>query len=128
MPFADKDDLLIPHPSDPPRYMRPVLPEGRDARIALARATIERCLCEFSQFDPEHQSDFRDPSVVVFHLLVPSFHIGLVISNDVAIALCGRDGAGFPRVEMTSPIPCLQGDECRLWFRVPVGTAQAVRS
>lgn len=124
MPFADKDDLLVPHPSDPPRYMRAVLPEGRDARVALARATIERCLQPDGQLDPEHQGDLRDPSVAVFHALVPSFQYGLAVNSEVTIALCGRNGAGFRRIEMSSP----QGDdECRLWFRVPVGTAQAVR-
>lgn len=99
--------------------MTPALPETRDERIALARSTIERCLGLLDQLEEGHQRDFRDAGMVVFQVLVPSFHLGVVLNSEVSIALVQR--AGFERVEMTSPLRALQGDECRLYFRVPVG-------
>lgn len=100
--------------------IRPVLPEARADRIALARTRIEAALGPDEQLDTEHGSDFRDDAIAIFAVAVPTFEAGLELTDRVTIELVQR--CGFGGLSSTAPKQAVNGDAWRITYRVPVGT------
>lgn len=100
MPVDDEDDMSIPHPSDrAPLPARPVLPDTRDDRVALAQRLIEGIVARPTDALAGVQVD---DDGVHFALDVPSLERGRSVAHEAADAL---RAAGFRSWTTYAPIP-----------------------